>query len=47
MLKGKPVQVIYDKPDNRAGLRKTEIPASGKISLELNAEGGALIIYQH
>ncbi len=47
MLKGKPVQVIYDKPDNRAGLRKTEIPTSGKINLELNAEGGALIIYQH
>ena len=45
-LKGKSVDLFYDKEDRSAGLRQTLVGEDGTITLSLAAGGGAVLVYQ-
>ena len=44
MLAGKKITLLFDKKDGSAGIKKVKVSNSGKLSLNLLAQGGALII---
>src|SRR5690606_32194878 len=44
MLAGKEVLLIHDKNDGKAGQKLMKVPASGKLTLKMLPQGGAVII---
>lgn len=44
MLAGKKITLLFDKKDGSAGTKQVTVSNSGKLTLNLLAQGGALII---
>jgi hypothetical protein len=44
-LKGKTMELLYDKEDRTAGVRNVEVDGDGNITLSLESAGGAVLVY--